>query len=96
MARTQRFFKADFSDQWEKSYPRFQAAEQKGIDKVVVTLLKSEITPGMRIKPIEPEKYFNEARVNDGDRVVHRIADGTVYFVDIVAHDEIEKYGRRR
>ena len=83
MARKQPFFNADFSDQWEKSYRRFQSAEQKGIDKVVMALLKSDTTPGMRIKPIEPEKYYNEARVNDADRVVHRIANDTVYFVDV-------------
>lgn len=61
-----------------------------------MALLKGETTPGMRIKPIEPEKYFNEARVNDGDRVVFRVADDTVHFVDIVTHDDIGAYGRRR
>jgi hypothetical protein len=96
MARAQRFFSAQFSPQWAKSYASFQAAEQKGIDKVVMALLKGEATPGMRIKPIEPEKYFNEARANDGDRVVFRIADDIVYFVDIVAHDDIDRYGRKR
>jgi Txe/YoeB family toxin of Txe-Axe toxin-antitoxin module len=96
MARAQRFFGAQFSPQWAKSYSSFQSAEQKAIDKMVMALLKGETTPGMRIKPIEPEKYFYEARVNDGDRVVFRIADDTVYFVDIVAHDDIGSYGRRR
>jgi hypothetical protein len=96
MARAQRFFSAEFSPQWAKSYASFQHAEQKGIDKVVMALLKAEVTPGMRIKPIEPEKYFNEARVNDGDRVAFRIADDAVYFVDIVGHDDIGIYGKRR
>ena len=45
---------------------------------------------------IEPEKYYNEARVNDADRVVHRIANDTVYFVDIVPQDAIGSYGKRR
>ena len=57
--------------------------------------MKGEGTPGMRIKPIEPEKYYNEARINDGDRIVHRIDAGTVFFVDVVPHDQINKYGRR-
>ena len=96
MARKQHFFNADFSEQWGKSYPAFQAAEQKAIDKVVMSLLKGESTPGMRIKPIEPEKYYDEARANDGDRVVHRIENDTAFFVDIVPHDEIGKYGKRR
>ena len=94
MVARQRFFNAEFSDQWDRSYPKFQPAEQRGIDKVVMALLKNQPTPGMRIKPIEPDKYYNEARANDGDRVVHRIKDGTVYFVDVVTHDDIGKYGK--
>ena len=42
------------------------------------------------------DKYYNEARINDGDRLVHRIERGTVYFVDIVSHDLIAKYCRQR
>ena len=72
-----------------------QHAQQHGVDKVVMALLKQQPTPGMRVKPIEPEKFYYEARVNDGDRVIHRVHDGTVYFVDIVVHDEIGTYGKR-
>ena len=96
MARKQTFHDAAFSDRYKESYPNSQSNEQKSIDRVVVALLKGEVTPGMRIKPIEPEKYYNEARINDGDRLVHRIEEGVVYFVDIVSHDLISKYGRKR
>ena len=34
-------------------------------------------------------------RINDGDRPIHRSEAGTAYFIDIVSHDEIAKYGRR-
>lgn len=95
MARARRFLDADFSDQWQKSYPTLQSTDQKGIDRAVMALLKGEATPGMRIEPIEPEKYHFEARVNAGDRIVHRIEGGTVYFIDIVPHDQIGKYGKR-
>ncbi len=43
----------------------------------------------MRVKPIQPEKYDQEARINDGDRLVFRIGEDTVWFVDVVAHDRI-------
>lgn len=94
MARKQPFLNADFSEQWKESYQRLQHAQQQGVDKVVMALLKQQPTPGMRVKPIEPGKYYNEARVNDGDRVIHRTEAGTAYFVDIVPHDDIGKYGR--
>jgi hypothetical protein len=43
---------------------------------------------------VEPEKYYSEARANDGDRVIHRIEGGKVWFVDMVAHDDIGRYGK--
>ena len=94
MARKQAFLNAVWADQFKESYAKLQANEQQAADKIALALMKSEVTPGMRIKPIEPEKYYNEARVNDGDRFVHRIDAGTVHFVDIVPHDRINKYGR--
>ncbi len=94
MAKKHSFLNADFSDQWKESYLKLQNEQKKGVDKVVMAIIKCETTPGMRVKPIEPSKYHDEARANDGDRVVHRISKGIAYFVDIVPHDNINKYGR--
>lgn len=94
MARKQAFLSAEWSSRWDKSYQKLNHEQQKGVDKVVIALLKQQPTPGMRIKPVEPEKYYNEARANDGDRVIHRIEDGKVWFVDIVVHDDIGRYGK--
>ena len=96
MAHKQGFLAADFSKQCDETYAALQHQRQSGADKVILALLKGQPTPGMRIKPIEPDKYYNEARINDGDRLVHRIERGMVYFVDIVSHDLIAKYGRQR
>jgi Txe/YoeB family toxin of Txe-Axe toxin-antitoxin module len=96
VARKQGFLDPDFSTQFDESYAALQQQQQTGADKVILALLKGAPTPGMRIKPIEPEKYYYEARINDGDRLVHRVDGGTVYFVDIVNHDYIDRYGRRR
>ena len=49
----------------------------------------------MRIKPIVPDKYYYEARINDAHRLIFRTQDGVVHFVDIVTHDDIAKYSRR-
>lgn len=95
MARKHLFLNAVFSEHWKVSYERLQLSAQNGVDKVVMALLKQRPTPGMRIKPIEPDKYYYEARINDGDRMIHRYDAGTVYFIDIVSHDDIARYGRR-
>ena len=94
MARKKAFSGAEWSRRWDKSYQNLNHEQQKGVDKIVIALLKQQPTPGMRIKPVEPEKYYNEARANDGDRVIHRIEGGKVWFVDIVAHDDIGRYGQ--
>lgn len=94
MARKKSFLNAEWSSRWDKSYAGFNHATQNGIDKVAIALIKQEPTPGMRIKPIQPEKYYNEARASSGDRVIFRIESGTVWFVDVVAHDDIGKYAK--
>lgn len=96
MARKHAFLNAEFTERWKESYQRLQLPEQNGVDKVVIALLKQKPTPGMRVKPIEPDKYYFEARINDGDRLIHRTDEGTIYFIDIVTHDDIGKYSRGR
>ena len=36
-----------------------------------------------------------EARINSGDRIVFRVEGGTVFFIDVVKHDDIGRYGWR-
>jgi hypothetical protein len=60
-----------------------------------IALMKRESTPGMRIKPIEPDKYYREARINDGDGTISREDTGTVLLVGVVPHEDIGKYGRK-
>jgi len=96
LARKHTFLNAEFAERWKESYQSLQSAEQIGTDRVVMALLKQKPTPGMRVKPIEPDKYYFEARINDGDRLIHRTHEGTIYFIDIVSHDDIGKYSRGR
>jgi len=64
-------------------------------DQLWFALLKQEVTPGLRVEPIQPEKSYLEARVNDGGRLVYRLDSGTLVVQDVVAHDDIDRYGRR-
>ncbi len=47
------------------------------------------------MKPILPDKHYLEARISSGDRIVFRVEQGTIYFVDVVKHHDIARYGRR-
>lgn len=95
MARKQAFLSAVWSDRWKESYAELSLERQKACDRAALALIKQESSSGLRIKPIHPEKYYLEARVNGGDRIIFRIEAGTIFFVDIVKHDDISRYSRR-
>jgi len=95
MLRRQVFLTAHWSEKWQMSYPRLAPERQSSCDRAMVALVKRQDSPGLRIKPILPDKYYLEARISSGERIVFRIEGGAIFFVDVVAHDEIGRYGRR-
>ena len=96
MPRRQLFLSARWSKHWMAAYARLSSDRQTTCDAAVIALIKQETSPGLRVKPIQPKKYYREARINSGDRIVFRIEEGTIFFVDIVEHDKIAHYGRKR
>jgi hypothetical protein len=86
---------AVWTEQWWRSYARLPTERQASCDRVVMALMKGTDTPGLNVKPILPDKHYLEARISSGDRVVFRIQDDAVYFLDVVKHDDIGRYGRR-
>jgi len=96
MPRKQIFLTAVWSEQWKASYPELSSGRQTACDEAAISLIKQVSSPGLRIKPIHPEKYYLEARINSGDRIVFRIENGTIFFIDVVKHDDIDRYGKRR
>lgn len=95
MARKQTFLAAVWSNVWKESYAKLSAERQTACDEAVMALIKQTSSPGLRIKPIQPAKYYLEARINSGDRIIFRHAEETLFFIDIVAHDDISRYGKR-
>jgi hypothetical protein len=96
MPRKQTFLTAVWSEQWKASYVELSSNRQTACDEAAISLIKQASSSGLHIKPIQPEKYYLEARINSGDRIVFRIEDGTIFFIDIVKHDDIGRYGKRR
>ena len=95
MPRKQVFLNAEWSEQWKASYTRLSADQQASCDEAAIALIKQTSSPGLRIKPIQPDKYYLEARINSGDRIIFRLDAGTIFFVDVVHHDDIARYGKR-
>ena len=95
MSVKQTFLAATWSERWKESYATLPADRQAGCDQAAIALIKRQNSPGLRIKPIQPDKYYNEARISGGDRIVFRIEEGAIVFIDVVKHDDIDRYGRR-
>jgi hypothetical protein len=60
-----------------------------------MALIKGTDTPSLQVKPILPDKDYFEGRISSGDRIVFRIEGSAIYFMDVVKHDDIGRYGRR-
>jgi hypothetical protein len=60
-----------------------------------MALIKGTDSPGLNVKPIHPDKHYLEARFSGGDRIVFRIEQRAIFFVDVVQHDDIDRFGRR-
>lgn len=96
MPGRQTFLAAEWSERWKKSYAGLDPERQAACDRAVIALIKKQNLPGLRVKPIRPEKYYLEARLNQGDRIVFRIEGGAIFFVDVISHDDIGRYGMRK
>jgi hypothetical protein len=95
VAEKQTFLQAVWSEVWKQSYAALSGDRQRSCDEAAIALIKQTASAGLRVKPIHPEKYYFEARINSGDRIIFRVDRGTVFFIDIVKHDDIGRYGRR-
>lgn len=95
MAEKQTFLQVFWSEVWKRSYAALSDDRQRSCDEAAIAVIKQTTSAGLRVKPIQPEKYYFEARINTGDRIIFRVEGGTVYFVDVVKHDNIGRYGRR-
>ena len=60
-----------------------------------MALIRGADAPGLNVKPILPDKHYLEARISSGDRIVFRLEQRAIFFVDVVKHDDIGRYRRR-
>jgi hypothetical protein len=86
---------AFFTDRWRRTVGKLSAERLAGCERAVLRLLDELNRPGLRVKPILPDKYYFEARIDRGDRIIFRIDGETIFFIDVVTHDDIGRYSRR-
>jgi hypothetical protein len=81
-----------YGSRFERRLRALPQARRDSCLRAVEALATDRPTPGMRVKPILPGKFYNEARISSGDRLIFRIAAGVLYLIDVVTHDEIARY----
>jgi translation initiation factor IF-1 len=59
---------------------------------VIEALARQEPTPGMRVKPILPGRFYSEVRISSGDRLIFRTSRGILHLIDVVTHDDFVRY----
>jgi hypothetical protein len=94
VSRKHGFEKLSLTDQFKKSYRKLTTTSQTDCDVALKQLRQKELPPGLRTKPIRPNNVYYEARTNDGDRLVLYPVSNTAYIMDVVKHDDIDKWGR--
>lgn len=95
MSRKPEPLAVDYGERFRERLLALDAAGRGGCAKVISALIAQEPTPGMRVKPIPPDRVYREARISSGDRLVFRIEGRVLYLIDVVHHDDISRYRRR-
>lgn len=94
--RTRRFTSLQLTRRFEKSFRRLGSDAQAQCEDALAQLLQDPVLPGLHLKPIRPNNKFWEARLNSGDRIV-LIPDGdTAWVMDVISHDEIKLWGKKK
>lgn len=84
---------AEFTRRFQKSFARLPADAQAQCRKAIGQIMDDSGHPGLHSKPIQPAKVHWEARLNRGDRIIFRPAGRVVFFLDVIPHDEISRFG---
>lgn len=63
--------------------------------RVIEALVRQEPPPGMRVRPILPDRHYLEARLSSGDRLIFRVEASVLHLIDVVSHDDIARYSSR-
>jgi hypothetical protein len=86
---------ATWTKQWWQSYGKLPADRQASCARAALALIQGIDTPGLNVKPILPDKLYLEARIGSGDRIISRVEQDAIIFMDVVKHDDIGRYGHR-
>jgi len=94
--RARRFTSLQLTRRFEKSFRRLGSDAQAQCEDALEQLLRNPVLPGLHLKPIRPNNKFWEARLNSGDRIVLLPDGDTAWVMDVISHDEIKLWGKKK
>jgi mRNA-degrading endonuclease RelE of RelBE toxin-antitoxin system len=94
--RARRFTSLQLTRRFEKSFRRLGSDAQAQCEDALEQLVQDSVLPGLHLKPIRPNNKFWEARLNSGDRIVLLPDGDTAWVMDVISHDEIKLWGKKR
>ena len=98
MTRKRGELEVSYGRRFEERLRRLPESRRTSCLRVIEALARQEPTPGMRVKPILPGRFYSEARISSGERLIFRTSLGILHLIDVVTHDDIVRYsvqGRR-
>jgi mRNA-degrading endonuclease YafQ of YafQ-DinJ toxin-antitoxin module len=85
-----------FSERFRKRYGKLETALQRQVDKTVIRLIENPFHPALQAHSIKSAKFYWEAYINAGWRLIYRTEGDELFVVDVVAHDDIGSYDHRK
>lgn len=94
--RGRRFTSLQLTRRFEKSFRSLGSEAKAQCADALEQLLQDPVRPGLHLKPIRPNNKFWEARLNSGDRIVLLPDGDTAWVMDVISHDEIKLWGKKK
>lgn len=94
--RIQAFKALELTKRFEKSYRDLGSDAQDQCDDALGQLIQDPLLPGLHLKPIRPNNTFWEARLNSGARIVLLPNGDTAIVMDVINHDQIRLWGKKK
>ena len=82
----------EVTPRFEKSVAKLQKAQKDQVRARTKLLFDNPAHPSLKAHSIKPGKYYHEAYVNTGDRIIYIPEGSHLKLVDVVPHDDIDRY----
>jgi len=89
------FKTADQTARFVTAFTTLEANERKRALAKIELLIGNPAHPSLKTHPVKPDRYYWEAYLNKGDRIIYIPQGSHLVLVDIVAHDDIARYAKR-